>query len=234
MNYLNKFIICAPLIWILLSETIACGIGTDVSDRIPAGTYHYLEQSEKGISHFEWRISYPGNLVEITVESRDYRTFNRCRPDGETIFWSVSRSDGLEVSAERENDVLIITQTSTRGKKTVEYDIDGRPWYQPLSYSLVEFLASERQSAEFWCIRMDTNKPVMLRATKNGREELIIEDQLYTSVKVEIKATGLLSMLWSGSYWFNADNDLFLQYTSRIGIPGMASKNVTLMSRTAD
>lgn len=205
-----------------------------MAGRIPAATYHYLEQSEKGASHIEWQISYHGDLVEITVESGEYKTFNSCRLDGETIFWSVSRSDGLEVSAERKNDVLIISQATTRGQKTVEYEIDGRPWYQPLSYSLVELLASERHSAEFWCIRMDTNKPVLLRATKRRTEKLIIENQLYTAVRVDIKATGLLSKFWSGSYWFNADNDLFLQFNSRVGVPGMVDTNVTLVSRTAD
>jgi hypothetical protein len=150
VNRFNHFIIFLILGGILLFQTLAYGTGIDGVDRIPEGIYHYLEQSERGDSQFEWRISYPGDLFEISVDSKEYKTFNRCRPDGETIFWSATSSDGLEVSAERQNDVLIVTQTSEEIQKTIEYAIDDRSWYQPLSYSLRELLSSERKSAEFW------------------------------------------------------------------------------------
>ena len=234
MNRLNHLIICVPLVWILVSHTFAHGTRTVFAGRIPAGAYQYLEQSEKGASPFEWRISYPGDLVEISVDSEEYKTFNRCQMDGETLFWSVFRSDGLVVSAERQDDVLIITQTSKGATSTVKYHIDDRPWYQPLSFSLHELLSGKWQSIEFWSIRIDTNEPVLLKATRIGTEDLNIENQVFSAVIVEIKATGLLSMFWSGSYWFSEDNDLFLKYKSRISVPGMADKNVTLVSWATD
>ena len=81
---------------------------------------------------------------------------------------------------------------------------------------------------------MDTNEPLLLKATRIGTEDLKIENQVFSAVIVEIKATGLLSMFWSGSYWFSEDNDLFLKYKSRISVPGMEDRNVMLVSWATD
>jgi hypothetical protein len=59
---------------------------------------------------------------------------------------------------------------------------------------------------------MDTNTPVLLKATKTGTDNLSIENQVFSAAKVGIKVAGLLSVFWSGSYWFGQDNDLFLHY----------------------
>ncbi len=193
---------------------------------IPSGHYQYREKSDAQTRTFAWQISYLDDFVEITVDGEDYQTVNRCLDGGETIFWSAAKEDGTEVSAVREKNELIITRIEA-GRRTIERQaIDERPWFQPLSYSLRRFLQSGEESITFWGIRMDTDRAVLLKATKIGREDVTLNNNTQPAMKVEIRLAGLMSIFWRGVYWYSRDNGLFLQFENSLKLPGVADKIV--------
>jgi len=68
---------------LLLTFIVFVMVPTDhaasASRNIPRGTYKYLGGSGGQTYQFLWHISYPGELVEIKVETAEYNTANRCR-----------------------------------------------------------------------------------------------------------------------------------------------------------
>lgn len=193
---------------------------------IPSGQYIYREKSGDRQQTFSWHISYRRDFVEITVDAEAYQTLNRCTGNGETVFWSVTKKDGSELSAVREDDELIINRTGADGKTIWRHPIDDHPWFQPLSYSLRPFLQSDQESIVFWGIRMDTEKVVLLRAKKIGPESIRLERRTEPAMKVEIRLVGLLSMFWHGTYWYSLADGLFLRFENGVNLPGAVGKIV--------
>jgi len=214
---MSKILLCILQVTIAFFLISPADYAARAASAIPSGTYKYLETSGEQTSQFYWHISYPEELVEIKVDSTEYKTVNRCRKDGETVFWSARKGDGQTVSAVRNGHELAVTRVEN-GKQSVKtYKIDERPWFQPISYSLHDFLASDRESITFWSIRMDTGKPVVLKAQKTGTDSLTLENDPVPAVKIDVRLDGPLSMFWRGSYWYRLQDGLFLKHQSKLG-----------------
>lgn len=205
------------IIILTLFQSISVYSSASAYRSIPDGTYQYIEERNGRKIPFLWCIAYSDDVVEIEVETVEYKTFNRCRHDGETIYWFArNKKDGSEISAVRANDELIITVSVAGSQTTTAQKIKDLPWFQPLSYSLRNFLAADQSSITFYSIRMDTNKVVKLEANKIGFEQIILDNQIKSATKVEIRATGAFSAFWYGICWYDDENGLFLKFRNGI------------------
>jgi hypothetical protein len=137
------------------------------------------------------------------------------------------------VVASRHHDRLQVRQATGGDNRTDEHQIDGLPWYQPLSLSLRSFLQSPDDLVSFWSIRQDTLEPVKLTAHKTAVESLSLGDEPRDAFKIIVRPAGLLAPFWRGTYWYDRSNGLFLQYRGVNGLPGTPETVIRIESEPA-
>jgi hypothetical protein len=84
------------------------------------------------------------------------------------INWKHRGDNGTDLTAERSANILLITG-KVDGKQIVKsFDLDKKPWYQFLSFSLKSFLNDNKaRTITFWMLRPDTLKGIRVKLRKN-------------------------------------------------------------------
>lgn len=204
-------------------------IATPCSPAEPELTCRYRETTGKRSNDFTWKIQGTDQVV-ISVQQEDGLYLNICNPDGETLEWHYRKDPSTRIVARRHgNSIRISGRLEGKTVDTVA-EIDDRPWFQPLSYSLRHFLRGRGGKVRFWMIRPDSLKVIRLKAEKDRVEALMIGSQQIQTEKVLVRPAGLLSPFWYGSYWFRDSDQLFLRYLGQHGLPGTPKTVVTLVS----
>lgn len=193
-----------------------------------AGLYTYIERTGNREIEFYWKAVVENDQVLVHVFEEGKSFFNICKSDGATLKWKIKNRDRHDISVVRKGDSLYISgiRNGRPYEKTVA--IDSRPWYQPLSFSLGNFLDSSRIKTTFWTIRADTIEAIALQAVKMGEETITVRNRPMTTWKIEVRPAGILSPFWHGSYWFRKEDNLFLRYRSVHGLPGTEETVVEL------
>lgn len=194
-----------------------------------SGVYTYQEKVGDTIIPFYWKVERSGGRVKVIVYEEEKSFINSCSENGATWEWRFVYKNKHDINAVRNGNVLTIS--GTKGGKKVErvIELDDRPWFQPLSYSLREFLDSSKKEVSFWTIRADTFEPIVLVARKKGIELVTFQEAEVSAQKIEVRAEGFSSHFWSGSYWFRKSDNIFLKYRSVHGFPGTTETVVTLL-----
>jgi hypothetical protein len=197
---------------------------------ISAGIYTYRETVGETTTSFYWKVEEKEQQKIVSVEEKGKSFINLCSDDGATWEWQLTDSDNKhDVIAKRQGNELTISGTCD-GKTCEEtVELDERPWYQPLSYSLRNFLSSDRKSISFWTIRADTLEVTTMKVEKQGEEEILINEKTIPAFKVELRAEGFYSHFWHGTYWYRKSDNLFLMYRSVHGPVGTPETIVELM-----
>lgn len=192
---------------------------------------HYLEVTGGDRKPFDWKVTQRGDgNVVVVMESNGVRFENFCRKTGETLEWRYSNGAQTQIFAKRTENQIIIHGTRL-GKPVDEIiEIDERPWYQPLSYSLRNFLFSDQQQTSFWTIRTETLDVHALNAKKIREEKIDTVAGPTIANHVEVRLDGILSALWHATYWYRGVDGLFLRYHSVHGAVGTDSTEVTIAS----
>lgn len=227
--YISKSIMTIVLLSIVVSasSTIA---GTKYSTDLPRGFFGYIERVGEKESSFNWQAQKENGLILIRVFEENKKFLNFCRNNGETQKWRIVVENKHDITAERNGNTLHIYGTRFGESYDTTVEIDERPWYQPLSFSLGNFLDSDRQKISFWVIRADKIEVIALTAEKIGVETLMFDGKKVSTQKVEIRAEGFYSKFWSASYWYRKSDNLFLRYKSVHGVPGTAATTVRLVT----
>lgn len=196
------------------------------------GLYRYNSITGDERSFFIWKKETIGERVKITVnEHENSRVMeNTCLRNGETVSWLVKDGE-RDLRAERDDNALRIYGNDGGKAIDVTYTIDGRSWFQPLSFSLTRFLFSDEQRLSFWTIRQDTLEVLTIAVTKEGMEDLEVNGNRIPAFKVEVRLEGFLSPFWHGTYWYRKENGQFLQYRAVNGPPGTPETVITLVGR---
>ena len=143
-----------------------------------------------------------------------------------------------DIIAARKGDSIHIEGMRFGKEYSKTINIDERPWYQPLSFSLGDFLDSGATKTSFWIIRADEIKVIALTAEKMGAEDVFFNGSGIPAQKIEVRADGFYSSFWHATYWYRKSDNLFLRYQSTHGLPGSAETIVELVQipvqRTAD
>ena len=201
-------------------------------ETLEAGLYRYNSVTGDDRSFFIWEKEDVGGQVKITVHDHENSRVmqNICMQNGETVSWLVKETE-REVRAERDTNVLHIHGEDRGQVIDVIYTIDGRNWFQPMSFSLVGFLFSDQKRVSFWTIRQDTLEVLTIVAVKEGRDEVEINGKSIPAFKVEVRLEGFLSPFWHGTYWYRLENGQFLKYRAVNGVPGTPETVITLVGR---
>lgn len=196
---------------------------------VPPGVYTYRETAGKIITPFYWKVEEKEQQRLVSVYEKGKSFINLCSTDGATWQWQLKDSAKKnDINAKRQGNELKISgiRNGETYQETVE--LDERPWFQPLSYSLRAFLDSEQESITFWTIRADTIEVTSLQAEKQGEEEILINGKKTPAQIIEVHAEGFYAHFWHGTYWYRKSDNLFLMYRSVHGLPGTAETVVEL------
>ncbi len=215
------------LVIIVLSFWVVLPYDTEAEST--SRVYTYQERVGDKIIPFYWKTEHQDDHVNILVYEEEKSFVNICRLDGATKQWRFTYKNRHEISVLREGNTLRISGMKEGKSLDQDYEIDDRPWFQPLSYSLREFLDSDKTQISFWTIRIDSLKPVALVAQKIGDEIVTVQGKAVIAQKVELRADGFYSHFWHADYWFRKKDNIFLIYRGVHGLPGTDETVVTLI-----
>lgn len=207
---------------LLLFSTVSKLPAALMHSKIPEGVYRYQKMSGEEKGDFLWTLRYYPEFAEIIVHDQETTMINRCEGDGKTLYWEVQDGSGGTTIARRSGNSLTVQMQNSESSQEQTYQLDQRPWFQPFSYSLRPFLISEAQSISFWTIRQDKMKPVVLEATKQSFETLLLQGSEIEAIKVEVRLTGFFAPFWRGTYWYRSSDGLFLKYEGMVSIQDRA------------
>lgn len=194
----------------------------------------YLEVTGKAKKIFSWQtMQQEDGSIVVVLEEKNIRFENVCRKTGETIAWRYQDAEQTQLSAKREGNTIIIHGVRLGKPVDKVIEIDDRPWYQPLSFSLQDFLNSDRQQTSFWTIRVNNLDAYALKAKKLGDEKIDTVAGAIMAKHVEIRVEGILSGFWQAAYWYRQEDGLFLRYRSVHGAAGTDATEITIASATA-
>lgn len=197
---------------------------------IAADIYSYNETVGEISAPFYWKIEERKQQKIISINEKGKSFINLCSGDGETWEWQYMDSDKKHnIIAKRVGNELKITGICNGKNCDKIMEIDERPWYQPLSYSLRNFLQSDQKSISFWTIRADTLEVTPMKVEKQGEKEILINEKTMPALKVELRAEGFYSHFWHGTYWYRKSDKVFLMYRSVHGPVGTPETIVELM-----
>jgi hypothetical protein len=190
----------------------------------------YREQTGESSFTFLWRSEQDRTGVTITQDQGDETYSSVCTPEGTTLSWRYLRRPDTDIRAERIGDRIQLSGRLDGKVIDQSRTIDGRPWFQPLSFSLQRMVARDAQTATFWTIRPDTLEIIAMKAEKFGSEQLPRGDFGQTADKVVIRLDGLLSGVWHADYWFRQSDNLFVGYRGTHGPPGTPETSIHLIT----
>jgi hypothetical protein len=116
--------------------------------------------------------------------------------------------------------------TSLRLEGTVQgrpvrrtFKIDAHPWYESVERSLQSFAVSgSTEPKEFWMIEPYGGGAYLMagRIERRGRSE--VNGATVDAVQVVVRPAGILSFLWSSTYWYAPADGTFLRSQSIRGL----------------
>ena len=194
--------------------------------------FRYIEQTGDDSVTFSWQAEAGRESTVITQRQGDETYTSRCTPDGATLHWRYLRLPDTDIRVERRGNQLHFSGTLADKPVSKIQEIDGRPWFQPLSYSLQRLVIGNQRQASFWTIRPDTLDVLAMQAEMAGSEAITSADETLTQLanKVIIRPDGILAPLWQAEYWFRQGDHLFVQYRGTHGPPGTAETVISLVT----
>jgi len=193
----------------------------------------YREQTGEESSTFLWRADPAADGVTVTVtQHQGDELFSSVNTrEGVTLSWRYVKGPDTDVRVDRTDDRLRFNGRLAGQPVDRQRAIDGRPWCQPLAFSLRRVAAGEQPAFSFWTIRSDTLEVLTMQAHKAGSDQLVDADGGTNAAnRVILRPTGILSALWQAEYWFRPDDHLFLLYRGTHGPPGTDETRIVLIT----
>lgn len=151
------------------------------------------------------------------------------------LSWAFKNSnENTKITASREGNKIFL-RGQTRGKPIEKtFKINELPWNQTFNIGLEGFVLSPEKSMIFWSI--GTKGPGNMKITrfkvkKKRIETITINDKEVEAVYITISLTGLLSIFWTGKYWYRKSDGVFLRYKGKSG-PGTGVSIMELISES--
>lgn len=210
---LTSLIICTLLL------TLPLNADTIIKQRV------YQETIEGTVTTHRFTIhtSESGCFIELTSETDGQpmmQTF-RLDPKLDTMEWNYDAPhDRIKLNALRKGDMIRFTGTDRGEAVNKTFELDGLPWNQTFNIGLEQFVMSGKNSMIFKAIGVGGRGHLKITRFKVKRKN--IETITLTTMKrpidavhVTISLTGLLSIFWTGKYWYRKSDGAFLRYSGK-------------------
>jgi hypothetical protein len=193
--------------------------------------HRYAEQIGSNSHEIQWVLEQKNRLRKLTTVRMDETSVSIHDESLSTVSWTFSKpSTDCRIIAEREGSTVHIKGTFHGEEVQKEFRIDDTPWCQATALALSTIMESDCKETTFWTIWTERLSPYKVTARKCGVEQITIQGNDVTAQKIEIRPTGLLSILWRGVYWFRMTDNVFLKYESATGLSGSDKTVITLIS----
>jgi hypothetical protein len=191
-------------------------------------SHRYTETTEEIRQRIEWRLEKAQDYI-LTSTSTEEVSVCRIDPSFDTHQWQVRRLDqDTQMTAQRVDREIHVSGRLEGASIERTLKIDDDPWYQAGSISLRAFVQSTRDKTRFWILRPGKFTAHKLQATRRGIESLEVGGQAVSAHKIDVCLTGWKAPFWSATYWFRAEDGVFLRYQGASGPPGSPETIVEL------
>ncbi len=203
--------------------------------------YREKEGSRVTMHHFTIDVTEDGFNIHLKSETPEGDVFQAYRLDRnqDTVYWHYNRpADNTTVTAERKGNVITMKGTDRGDPVEKEFKIDRLQWNQTFNIGLETFAGSKKEKTYFWAIGIGgpgNMKITKFKAKRKEVENVYIEklNKKIEAVHVTISLTGLLSMFWTGHYWYRESDGAFLRYRGK-NKPGGPVAVMELIRKTSE
>ena len=192
---------------------------------LPGQTRVYKEKEGEKVTFHRIQIepTTVGYTINLTSESGSKHTVQKFQLDTElaTLSWSYEAPHTkTKITAFRKENKIFLQGIDDGDPVEKTFKINEFPWNQTFNIGLEKFALSPEESMKFWAI--GTSGPGNMKITKFNVKRKEIETITLNSMEQPIEAihftislTGLLSMFWTGHYWFRKSDGRFLKFSGK-------------------
>jgi hypothetical protein len=145
------------------------------------------------------------------IESDESGAVTACRfefPAGGTSW--VARRDGASLRLEGTVQGRSVSRT---------FAVDRHPWYESVERSLQGYAVSgSGEPTLFWMIEPYGGGAYLMTGRIERREQVEVNGAPVEAVRVVVRPAGIMSFLWSSTYWYSPRDGTFLKSRSVRGI----------------
>ena len=199
----------------------------------------YEEKTQDQLTTHRFDIDKTPTGYSVNLQSETRATFIKQAFEVDTnmaaLSWAFENlKENTKITASREGKKVFL-RGQTKGKPIAKtFKINKLPWNQTFNIGLEGFVLSSKKSMIFWSI--GTRGPGNMKITrfkvkKKRIETITIKDKEVEAVYITISLTGLLSIFWTGKYWYRKSDGVFLRYKGKNG-PGTDVSIMELISES--
>lgn len=193
----------------------------------------YEERSKNSliVHRFFIEKSSSGYSIDLQSEKNGLRIKQKYEVDKNlaTLSWNYDDPHRkTNVTAARKGNRIYLSGMHRGNPIEKTFKIDELPWNQTFNIGLEHFALGPEKSMKFWSI--GTSGPGNMKITtfkvkKKKIEIITVNGKAVEALHMRMSLTGLLSIFWSGSYWYRKNDGRFVRYQGKGG-PGTG---VTIM-----
>jgi hypothetical protein len=184
----------------------------------------YYNSTSEGITTEEiWNINFsdegfslyaggPDKQVEMDGQSNS-------NGEGIRISYRVPAENNRFITAEKDDNRLILTGVDKNGKKINKNVRINAPWFSNF-YIMPQFIKSDEEKIDFCILEPLRSSVIKLRAAKELEETLIVDGKQIETVKVCITIPGLIAAVWHSNIWYRKSDGVFVKTEETRGFPG--------------
>ncbi len=197
----------------------------------------YEEKSKNSliVHRFIIEESPSGYSIDLQSEKNGLRIKQKYEVDKNlaAVSWNYEEPHkNTNVTAARKGNRVYLSGTEGGKPIAKTFEIDELPWNQTFNIGLEHFARSPEKSMKFWSI--GTSGPGNMKITtfkvkKKKTETITVNGKAVEAVHLRMSLTGILSIFWSGSYWYRKSDGKFVRYEGKSG-PGTGVAIMELIS----
>ncbi|MCK4762949.1 MAG: hypothetical protein KAW12_12200 [Candidatus Aminicenantes bacterium] len=185
----------------------------------------YEEKTKNRVTTHNFVISTSpsGYSISLSSENKQENTHTDQKFELDTnlsaFSWQYENSEEkTKVTARREANNIFLDGIHKGKQIKKTYKINDLSWNQSFNIGLEKFALSKEKKLKFWAIGTSGSgdmKITKFSVKKKKAETIKIDDKNVEAVHVEISLSGLLSLFWTGHYWYHSVDGKFLRYRGK-------------------
>lgn len=212
MKYINSIIG-------LLTITLICTSFLTARQRV----YQEKTGTEVVTHRFNIETIPTGYTIHLTTETKEgniQQQFN-CDTTLATLSWSYDDpQQKTKVQASRNGPIISLTGTDRGNPVQKKFEVDQLAWNQTFNLGLEQFVLTKEDTLKFWAIGVKgpgNMKITRFKVKKKTTDPILLTvgNQKIPALYITISLTGLLSLFWTGEYWFRQGDGVFLRYKGK-------------------
>jgi hypothetical protein len=186
---------------LLAGETLNYSTYAEGSNEIVSRTAFQIDDIQNGLIHVEWQSFVSGRYVKHVLNG-----------EFANIEWhAITPNENTDYLGERIENTLVLNGTFKGKKINKIIRLDENPFFCHPILGLSEFARSPHQSCEFWILRPDNLAKYKLEALKLDVEYITVDCKKIKAIKVRWGLRGILSKLFSQTFWFRVSDGVFIK-----------------------